>query len=245
MAEAPNGVIVEPKPSRKGATPLRGVAKAAVPLLALGVTFGVGAVADQGGLRPVAVSAAGETPTPTPTPDSLLAKIEAQKAHNAALATQVAVAEKTKNDQATKVADLNKAQNEFNALQDRLTAARNPVLSPPDRATATRQAQLSEQATRIANADAVSTRVRGEAAATSTSAAATATRASDIARATVTENAIINREQARKKETKDMLKTLLGWFGLSGGAIGVGAAVKYRGVLKNRILTPIKKFFNF
>ena len=154
------------------------------------------------------------------------------------MATQVAVAEKTQNDQVTKVADLNKAYSEFNALRDRLIAARNPVLSPPDRATATRQAQLSEQATRIANADAVSTRVRGEA-------AATATRASDIARATVTENAIINREQARKKETKDMLKTLLGWFGLSGGAIGVGAAVKYRGVLKNRILTPIKKFFNF
>lgn len=261
MAESSPGIgessvqLLKPEPiTKKNRASFAGpAAKIAGAALAAGLAFGV-STPDQGGLRPITVSAAGETPTPTPIPNPLDSQIEVQKTQTAALAATGTAVAKDRNDTATKQAILKAEQDKFNAISDQLAkaTAQGPILPPPERTVAAQASQTadlakrrSDQATKEAVYDATSTRVAQVATQTATAVAATATKASDIARATATESAIIKRDQERKKETTGMWKTLFVWLGVAGGVSGVGAAVKYREWFKGQVWNPVKKFFNF
>lgn len=213
---------------KKNRTPLKGsAAKVAGAALAAGLAFGVSPAIDQGGIRPA--SAQGETRTPTPTSDP---QIEAQKTRNAQMAATATSEARARQTEQARVDELTRLQNEFNRIQDaRATqAAQGRVLTPPERAAATRQAQLNDQATRIANADAQSTQQAATATRVATVAAATATEGTKRAIETATKSAEIVKEEERVRKAYSPEKAkghagkagvaFLGLVGLSTVAIG-------------------------
>lgn len=199
----PSRVESTPKPKRNKAVPLKGFARAAAPLLAVGVTFGVAGAVDQGGLRPITVSAAGETPTrtPTPTPDAVRTTTANQMATNTAEAKSVSGTATARSGQATTEAGLHQSQDQFNSLQQTRAALQNPILSPLEAATATQAArQASTDATREALANRAKVESATQVAATSTAAAtATEGRKQDEAQATAVATAAAGRTAAIEK----------------------------------------------